>query len=326
MRDMFLNAQFFIAWHNDAEVLCESTSGGAFSCLAHYVIEQGGLVVGAVYADDLSIHHTIARTVEELAPMRGVKYAFGTIDKLVYEKVAEALSIGKLVMVTGTPCQIAAMRKRFGNHENLLLVDLVCFGAPAQNVWLKYARWLEAKRGKKLLKINPRDKKYGWGRKTYYGYYWEDGSVTHRLSLFDPYAQLFYSTLGFRACCFNCQFRGENHQSDLTIGDCWGAERLPIPAERRKNGVSLVVAHNELAARVLKSCDGEKIEIDESVVRVDNKPYYESPKMRSDYEAFQSDMKTLPFERLIAKYSLQVTKAQWLLQIIKRKVKRILGR
>lgn len=310
----------------DSKVLDQSTSGGAFSCLAHHVIEQGGLVVGAVYAEDLSIHHAVARTVEELAPMRGVKYAFGTIDKFVYEEIAAALSIGKFVMVTGTPCQIAAMRKRFGNNKYLLLVDLVCFGAPAQDVWLKYVRWLEAKKGKRLLKINPRDKKYGWGRKTYYGYYWEDGRVAHRLSLFDPYAQLFYSTLGFRACCFNCQFRGEDHQSDITIGDCWGAERLPIPAERRRNGVSLVITHNEFAAQVLKSCDGEKIEIDESVVREDNKPYYESPEMRYDYDAFQVDLKEIPFERLIAKYSLQVTKLQWLMQVVKGKIQRILSR
>lgn len=316
----------FAARNRDSTVVKSSTSGGVFSALARLVISSGGRVFGAVYLKDLSIVHSMADNEEDLASMRGVKYAFSRIDKRIYDQIEESLKEKRLVLFTGTPCQSAAIRKRFGNDENLIVVDLICFGAPDQRLWLKYVRWLEDKKGKRLLKINPRDKKYGWGRKTYYGYYWEDGSVTHRLSLFDPYAQLFYSTLGFRACCFNCQFRGENHQSDLTIGDCWGAERLPIPAERRKNGVSLVVAHNELAARVLKSCDGEKIEIDESVVRVDNKPYYESPKMRSDYEAFQSDMKTLPFERLIAKYSLQVTKAQWLLQIIKRKVKRILGR
>lgn len=316
----------FVAWNPNREVVLKSTSGGVFSALAESVIASGGLVVGAVYSEGLSIRHAVAETLEDMAPMRGVKYAFGVISKGVYDRIASALSDGRHVLFTGTPCQCAAMRKRFASDANLLLVDLVCFGAPPQSLWLKYVRWLEARKRKRLVSVNPRDKKHGWGRKTYYSYQWADGRVSRQLSLFDPYAQVFYSTLGFRKCCFSCPFRGKNHPSDLTLGDGWGYETQDLPGVIKRNGLSLVACHNSRGLAVLESCGCKIFPIDESIIHAHNRPYFESPLLHKRWAEFNTDVTCLEFGALAKKYGLTHVRAEWLACRLKNLFKKILGR
>lgn len=318
--------KFFAAWHKDPAVVRESTSGGVFTALAEHVLARNGIVVGVAYNADLSISHILVEDVKELARIRGVKYAFAPISKEIFDGIGRALLSGRQVLFTGTPCQAAAIRKRFGMDKNLLIVDLVCFGAPDQRFWLKYVRWLENKFGKKLHSINPRDKKHGWGRKTYYAYKWEGGSVTRKLSVFDPYAQAFYSTLSFRDCCFKCPYRGINHQSDLTIGDCWGADVLADFEIQASCGVSLVVSHSESGLSAFADSMCKYVEIDEKMVRANNSPYYDSPSPRDDHKQFIEDAEGLPFEELSKKYRLETSWRAWMRSQTKSFIKRLVRR
>lgn len=316
----------FVAWNQNREIVRESTSGGVFSALAERIVGADGLVVGAAYVADMSVRHVVAQTLGDVASIRGVKYAHGTITKDVYDGVKSALSDGRAVLFTGLPCQCAAIRKLVGNDLNLLLADLVCFGTPSQSLWLKYVRWLEAKRGKRLLSINPRDKVHGWGRKTYYAYHWADGRVSRKLSLFDPYAQAFYSTLGFRKCCFSCPFRGDGHLSDLTLGDCWGAETIAVPDADRARGLSLVVCHNAKGEAALETCGCATIPVDESLIHEHNRPYFESPTMDARWVEFNADVAHLEFGELAKKYKLNHTRLEWAIGGLKRFLKGVLGR
>ena len=47
---------------------------GPAPAAAHHVLEQGGAVFGAALDEGMTARHVCARTVEELAPMRGSKY------------------------------------------------------------------------------------------------------------------------------------------------------------------------------------------------------------------------------------------------------------
>ena len=48
------------------EIRNESSSGGIFSIIAEYVIENGGIVFGAAFRKDLSVHHISVTKKEEL--------------------------------------------------------------------------------------------------------------------------------------------------------------------------------------------------------------------------------------------------------------------
>ena len=56
-------------------------------------------------------------------------------------------------MFTGTPCQIAGLKKYLGkDYENLLTQDFVCHGVPSPFVWKKYLESLEKQYDKNFEK------------------------------------------------------------------------------------------------------------------------------------------------------------------------------
>lgn len=312
---------FYAAWNRDHEALAASTSGGMFSALAMSILASGGIVVGAAYGKGLRVEHQVARNGKELARLRGVKYVFSTISKAVYDEMAAALAVGRRVLFVGTPCQAAAVRKRFGSPQELLVCDLVCFGTPSQDIWLKYVAWLEERNGKCLSFVSPRDKLRGWGRATCYRYEWEDGSVTRQSSRYDPYAYAFYTTLAFRPCCFDCRFRGVERVSDLTLCDMWNAEALHLPRETVRGGVSGVMVHTEIGSAAFRAAAVERLPVAEEVFLKGNFPILKSASRPANWAAFQADAATLPFDRLTRKYGLKRTPVGYARQKVVRLVK-----
>ena len=258
----------------------------------------------------MNVRHEIVDSVDGLARLRGAKYVCGEIGKEVYEGMRKALDSGRQVMFVGLPCQAAAVRKMFGNVPNLLICDLICFGAPSHSFWRKYIDWLEKKRGKRLVCINPRDKSHGWSRKTYYRYEWEDGLVNCRASLYDPYSYAFYSALSFRRCCFSCLFKGFERVSDITLGDFWGAERLGLPKEVLANGVSGVMVHTGIGKSVLEMANVCRMDVGKEVLLAENHMIERSAAMPERWTEFNEDAKTMDFDGLVRKYRLQVTRSQ----------------
>ena len=299
--------KYYAAWICDKNVLAESTSGGVFTALAEVVLSSGGIVVGASYDDSLNVRHEIIQTCADLKRLRGVKYVRGIIGHEVYGEMREALAAGRKVMFVGLPCQAAAVRRMFGRDLNLLICDLVCFGTPPHSFWRKYIDWLEHKYGKRLVNINPRDKIHGWGRRTYYRYEWEDGKIERRLSLYDPYAQAFYSTLAFGTTCFSCKFRGVIRESDITLCDMWNFEELNLSQEVLRGGVSGVIVHSELGGRMLAAASVVCVRVAESIFLKKNPAIVRSPAKPFKWSDFASDSHSLDFDDLIVKYHLKIT-------------------
>lgn len=300
--------QVFAAWSKDPQVLRKSTSGGIFAELSTRTLRRGGVVAGAAYVSGLRVEHRVVLSESELEALKGVKYLYGEIHRDVYSALRDALDGGREVLFSGLPCQCAAIRKLFGFSPKLILIDLVCFGAPSQKLWLKYVSWLERENGKRVRNIDPRDKQHGWGRKTYYRYDWMDGTTTRKLSLFDPYAQAFYSGLGFRTCCFNCNFRGLERETDITLGDLWGAEELCPELSRAKvsAGVSCVLVHTQNGHAAFNELDIGWKELSAKDVIAKNLPIVESPSKPVQWENFAADSGKMDFGELAEKYRLRI--------------------
>ena len=58
--------------HLDEETLMLSSSGGAFSAIAEYVLSQGGTVVGAIYNCKMQVVHSFAKTYDEFVKVREI--------------------------------------------------------------------------------------------------------------------------------------------------------------------------------------------------------------------------------------------------------------
>ena len=236
-------AQIHAAQNMDSVIRQESSSGGVFTALAELFIRKGGAVCAAVYNEDFSVEHKIAFTVEEIAPMRGAKYVQSYAGHL-FQQLKQLLANGRPLMFVGTPCQCAGLRAYLGQeHENLLLVDMICHGVPAPSVWKAYLarrRALDAE-GSEIAAINLRDKSTGWSKYAYsVKFQYTDGRVYSVQQGQDPYMRGFVGDLYLRPSCSHCSFKGINRCSDLTLADCWGIWDSH-PAFDDNKGTSLVL-------------------------------------------------------------------------------------
>ncbi len=126
------NQQAFAAYSKSPAVREKGSSGGIFGVLAKRVIENGGVVYGAAFDEKLKLSCVPASDLGMLERLYKSKYiqsdlsdAFGTIEA--------DLKSGKQVMVTATPCQVAAVKMYLGKtYDNLITVDFFFHGVPRQ--------------------------------------------------------------------------------------------------------------------------------------------------------------------------------------------------
>ncbi|MDE7154145.1 MAG: Coenzyme F420 hydrogenase/dehydrogenase, beta subunit C-terminal domain [Muribaculaceae bacterium] len=248
-----------IAAHNpDGEVRKNSSAGGVFSILARNVIEQGGKVYGVGFNSRWSVVHKRISSVENLSELRGSKYVFSDINTTAALIDAD-LKSGKKVLFTGTPCQVAAIRKRFGENDNLLLVEVVCHGAPEAKYWERYINELCENRGMTrddIASINFRDKSTGW--KGYsFTVVFKNGSVFTQPASKNLYMRAFLRDYTLRKACFRCPFKyPDGSKADVTLGDFWGIENL-APQIDNNLGTTIVIARTENGKCCINMIDKE---------------------------------------------------------------------
>lgn len=261
----------YAAKNNDNKERSESSSGGIFVLLAKKVISSGGVVFGARFDENWNVVHDYTETLDGIAPFMGSKYVQSYMgDSFSYVK--KFLLEGREVLFSGTPCQIAGL-KRFlhKEYDNLLLVDFICHGIPSPGVWIQYLEEIKekARRGEvfnnnsykseeekndkknhvKIESVSFRDKREGWkkyhltitvsdttaeGKNTI--------SLTHTHSD-DPYFVGFNNfNLFLRQTCYTCPFKQLRSGSDITLADFWGIETL-LPEEDDDKGISVILVN-----------------------------------------------------------------------------------
>lgn len=234
--------------HKDEKVLAESTSGGAFTAIAQYVIEKGGVVFGAAL-DDNEARHIAVESVEELFRFRNSKYVQSIIGD-TFTEAKELLMTGRLVCFSGTPCQMEGLLTFLGKpYENLVTVDVVCRAVPSPKVLRKYLEYQSSKFGEQLQQLKFRDKQY-------YGYKYSNmsfcgnGKKYHEGIDTDPWLRSFFSGVNVRPSCFTCKFKKIHRPTDFTIWDCFDVYKYDKEMDNDK-GVTKLLAHSQKAVDIL---------------------------------------------------------------------------
>lgn len=233
----------------DDEIRQDSSSGGVFSELAQWVLEQSGIVFGAAYNDNMEVVHTEIRTMAELPRLRGSKYVQSRIGE-TYAQARAYLDQGRWVLFSGTPCQIAGLKAYLQKeYTQLLCVDILCHGVPSPAVFRKYVHELERENGKKLVDFRFRSKKTGWKRFST-ELVFQDGQRTVLAQ--DGYMNGFLQNLYLRESCHQCRYASRERVGDITLGDYWGYQsRFPRYLLDDDNGVSLVIVNTEQGQYVM---------------------------------------------------------------------------
>lgn len=218
-----------IASHDtDTVIRRESSAGGIFSALARNVLEDEGVVYGAAFDEKWSVSHCRIDNIDCLRRLRGSKYVYSSIGNTIREAETD-LKAGRKVLFSGTPCQIGSARKILGKNSLLLLVEVVCHGAPSPNYWERYLDELCERRKKsrsQIIDIDFRDKCTGWKDYSFTIKY-ADGSKYSKRHDDNLYMRAFLKNLTLREPCFRCPFKlPHGSRADLTIGDFWGISQL----------------------------------------------------------------------------------------------------
>lgn len=240
----------FVAYAKDCSLRMNSSSGGLFGILAQYVLSCGGTVFGAGFDQDLSVVHMRVDSIEQLHKLQGSKYVQSRILDS-YIQVKKLLLNDKMVLFSGTECQIAGLLSYLGGakYPNLITLDVLCHGVPSPKVLEKYFHWQEEEHKSKLTEVSFRDKTWGW--KNYsIRLNFSNRMIYQCRAAQDCYMNLFLSDICLRPSCYACHFKGYNRLSDLTLGDAWGVENS-YPEMDDGKGTSVVLAHTEKGRRLL---------------------------------------------------------------------------
>ena len=239
---------FFAAQLKDKIELQNVSSGGAFWGLVQYILSKKGLVYGAVQENVDHITHIRVDNLENAKKLRRSKY-FQSSTSEIYSNVKKDLNNGKIVLFSGVPCQIAALKSFLGKkYENLFTCEVVCHGVPVKNAWRSYRKEKEQKLSKRIVDLVFRDKSKGWSRNQYKLTY-DDGSEEYEASVTNFFHRGYLEGLIYRPSCGNCHFSKIPRVADLTLADYWQYKgRLNKDCNM---GVSLVSVNNDHGLSIL---------------------------------------------------------------------------
>ena len=163
---------------------------------------------------------------------------------------------GKYVLFSGTPCQIAGLKRFVGNDDaDLLTVSVICHGAPSPSIWNSYLNSILSNIKLNPSHINMRDKSSGW-RRYNLGVYSQDGSSIHYPASSSPYMRAFLEDYSLRPSCYSCSCKSPI-VSDITLGDFWGIEKI-LPEMDDDKGTSFVIIATPKGKAFFDKIDCEK--------------------------------------------------------------------
>ena len=315
----------FACINKNDEIRKESSSGGIFSLIAEKILQQDGVVFGAMFDENFNVVHSYVEKREELYKFRGSKYVQSIIGAC-YKKAKIFLENGRYVLFTGTPCQIEGLKSYLQkDYDKLYTQDIICHGVPSPKVWKRYLEFREINDGKKPEKIEFRNKDVGWKVFSMKFKYKKNNYIKNLRK--DNYMQAFLKNLCLRDSCYNCNFKETNRISDITLADFWGIQNI-LPEFDDDKGTSLVIINSAKGKKIFEEIKEniKFIETDFNEAIKYNPSMISSAKMAKNKEAFFEKLDNMKFDELVKKYSLKTNIFRLLVIKVKIIIKKIFKR
>ena len=266
---------------NNDSIRSVSSSGGVYTALTDIVIRMGGACVGSIYSQDHKVVYEIADSNEKRNAQRGSKYVQSYMSPIVLSRLIEIINSERDVLISGTPCQIAAIKsllnKKKINANRVLYIDIVCHGTPSPEVWKNYLSEIEITHNSNINKYTFRDKQKGW-RGYHVSIELKNGAILEGTDETDSFVNMFNDNLTLRDSCFKCPYASMERCGDITIGDFWGIENID-PSFSDNKGISMVIA-NTLKGSIYLAKALQDVEFKEYSTRVVIQPNMHRPTER----------------------------------------------
>lgn len=301
----------------DKSALMSSSSGGAFSALSDYFLDNGNAVVAAVYNYENNMtEFQMLLDKDQRDKAKGSKYMqskSGDIYCKAYHWLVE--NPERKLLFVGMGCQADGFRKFSelkGIRDQVYVVDIICHGSPSPKLWREYAESIQRKAGK-ITYLTFKDKRNGWkSPSAYVEMNGEERSIK-------DYVKIFYNRCALRPSCYECPYATTERQTDMTIGDFWHIEET-IPDFYDSNGNSLFLIHTDRGEKVFEEIKG-KLDYRMSDTTQCWQTNLEAPTKKSERrDEFWNDYQKKGIDFVMRKYGTVPMKTK-----IKNKLLRIMG-
>ena len=274
-----VSSKVYAAASKSSDIIKKSASGGAFATLAIKVLKDGGVVYGATLAfeDQKLIPKYISiDKVQDLYKLQGSKYVQCNIGT-TYKQAKKDLTEGKKVLFSGTPCNIAGLKKFLArDYENLITVEIICHGVPSAMLFQDFINVYSHKLGGTIEDFYFRDKSKGQGMVTRSVWKNKKGEQykTIKVGGILSYINFFSRSYTYRINCYSCPYATKDRVADLTIGDFWGFhEEYPNYKESQGlsngKGISCVLVNTSQGENILKQCSYDFILMESKFEKID---------------------------------------------------------
>ncbi len=302
-RNVFSNLISYAVQNKDESVRNESSSGGAFSAIATYVLKKGGIIFGASFNKNFELHTVLISNINELYKLRGSKYIESKIgDSFLATK--KYLKNGKLVCFSGTPCQIEGLKAFLKkDYSNLITIDFLCHGVPSPKLWRKYVSHFEKKMDSKLINVKFRDKSFGYSGSTMSLTFKNDIYLNHGYEL-QFFKNCYFTNISSRPSCYNCYFRTVERLSDFTLYDCWNVKSFDKMMNDDK-GTTIVILHSKKGKQIFNQIKHKLVycKVDTNkAIKLDGIMALQNPPKNKKRKLFFSDLDIHTIQQLNTTY------------------------
>lgn len=292
----------------DSDILRESSSGGAFTLLAEKIIEEKGIVYGAAMKCDMKgTHHIRVSSLQNLYLLRGSKYLQSEMGDC-FKMVKKDLDHGRVVLFSGVPCQINGLRLYLDkNYDKLFCLEVICHGVPSPLLWRRYVQQIETQYQSKVLKVDFRNKKFGWNQ---FGLFLDGENISQYKSLEqDSYLQMFLKNYCLRPSCYSCSSKSIESMADITVADFWGVHRI-LPELDDDRGTSLVLLQTDKGKELFEEVKDLVIcyAVDFKGAIQSNPAYYQSAVRPLEREHFFQELELYGYKTVAKKYGHMTAK------------------
>ncbi len=291
----------FVVQNKDEKVLRESTSGGAFSAIAKWILDQGGVVFGVHLNDKFEAEHSFVERYENLAQFRNSKYVQSSVG-FAYKEAKNFLNQGRKVLFSGTGCQLEGLFNYLRKpYENLYAIDVICRATPSPLVLRKYLE-MQQGRGLDLRDVKFRDKYHGY-KYSNMSLFTKNNKDYHEGIDTDVYLRAFFSGMSIRPSCTECRFRRVHRRTDMTIWDCFTIDDFSKELDNDK-GATRIIMHSSRAEEILNSLHSELkiVEVDFAKAIAGVHELTDGPKMHPRRDEFFADLNSNPADEVFAKW------------------------
>ena len=250
LNDIDVQHKIYALYNKDRDIQFKSSSGGVFTELAKYVLENDGVVYGAAYYDKFKVKHIEIKKIEEINKLRKSKYIQSNIRDS-YRKIEQELKEKKLVLFSGTPCQVNGLKNfLIRDYENLITCDLVCHGVPSPKAFKQYLKNYENKLNEEIVEYDFRNKDIK-GYEKLGKIVTKSGKIKYLKFGLDSYYNNFLEGNIFRESCYNCHYSNMKRVGDITIGDYIGVLEMQ-PEAYSQEGTSICIINSENGMKIFE--------------------------------------------------------------------------